>query len=92
MASAPGYTEARLECLMPAASSGSQRCPLPPRIAAFVAHSQELKSAARRQVLLARELRESSATLRQTNYESREFLRESCLNSFSLQEDWLDRG
>lgn len=77
---------------MPAASSGSQRCPLPARIAAFVAHSQELRRAAWRQVLLARELREFSATLRQTNYESREFLRESYLNSVSLQEDWLDRG
>ncbi len=76
---------------MPAAS-GVQRWPLPARIAACVEHAHELRKAARQQVLLARELRESSALLRQRNRDFREFLQENYLIAHGLQDDWLDRG
>lgn len=67
--------------------SDSQQCPLPERIAAFAEHAQELRKAAERQILLAKELCASTILLRQANLDFREFLWENRLNSYILRGD-----
>lgn len=54
--------------------------------------TRQLVNAALEQIILARELRETSGNLRQANRDFRDFLREQRLVGFSLYERLIDGG
>lgn len=54
--------------------------------------TRQLVNAALEQIILARELRETSGNLRQANRDFRDFLREQRLVGFSLCERLIDGG
>jgi hypothetical protein len=62
------------------------------KLATTMERTRQLVNAALEQVSLARELRETSGNLRQTNKDFRDFLREKRLARFSLYERLIDEA
>jgi hypothetical protein len=77
---------------MQAIPRSRQRAIIPEKLAATMERTRQLMNAALEQVSLARELRETSGNLRQTNKDFRDFLREQRLLGFSLYERLIDEA
>lgn len=77
---------------MAAILKSRQQATIPEKLAAAMERTQQLMNAAIEQVILARELRETSGNLRQTNKDFRDFMREQRLAGLSLCERLLDEG
>ncbi|HKW24621.1 MAG TPA: hypothetical protein VJN48_02480 [Terriglobales bacterium] len=77
---------------MKAIPKSRQQAIIPEKLAMTMERSRQLVNAALEQVSLARELRETSENLRQTNKDFRDFLREQRLLGFSLYERLMDEA
>lgn len=75
---------------MQAIPKSRQQGIIPEKLATTMERTRQLVNAALEQVSLARELRETSGNLRQTNKDFRDFLREQRLAGFSLYERLID--